>query len=486
MKIGRNDPCPCGSGKKYKKCCLEKHEVSDLGYRRLSNAQHKLVEKLTEYVIKDVGEKVLYVALGEFFQDDTEDSETLLQVMLEEFSPVFWPWLFHILDFEAPDLDMLELSGLIRPNMTLGEMYLQDKSTELDPLEQELLSAANRVSFSFFEVTSVHPGKGFEALDLLTGQRVMISDLSASQDVERGEILYSQVIEVQGYYMSIGHAQYKFFPRFKPQIMEFGKELEEDFGSVTNEVLMQADPELRDFFLYLQDAMFEQPELRNTDGDPLSLRTLHYDISSPEEAFQALAPLCVHATEEELRGQADLNESGQVHKVHFAWSRQGHALSTGLDNTTLGQISIQGNRMSIEVNSEAREEMIREEIDRRLGSRAVYKVTDIRSADSMMAEGASEPASRAFEEEQEALKNSPEVQQALEEMLTKHWQGWLDTEIPALGGKTPRQAVQTADGREAVQALLRDIEISDQRSNMQVSQQSYVDWARRELGLPDT
>jgi uncharacterized protein YecA (UPF0149 family) len=20
-KVGRNDPCPCGSGKKYKKCC---------------------------------------------------------------------------------------------------------------------------------------------------------------------------------------------------------------------------------------------------------------------------------------------------------------------------------------------------------------------------------------------------------------------------------------------------------------------------------
>ena len=23
-KIGRNQPCPCGSGKKYKKCCLDK------------------------------------------------------------------------------------------------------------------------------------------------------------------------------------------------------------------------------------------------------------------------------------------------------------------------------------------------------------------------------------------------------------------------------------------------------------------------------
>jgi protein O-GlcNAc transferase len=27
-KLGRNDPCPCGSGKKYKKCCLPLHEES--------------------------------------------------------------------------------------------------------------------------------------------------------------------------------------------------------------------------------------------------------------------------------------------------------------------------------------------------------------------------------------------------------------------------------------------------------------------------
>jgi hypothetical protein len=28
MKIGRNDPCPCGSGQKYKKCCEEKDEAA--------------------------------------------------------------------------------------------------------------------------------------------------------------------------------------------------------------------------------------------------------------------------------------------------------------------------------------------------------------------------------------------------------------------------------------------------------------------------
>ena len=28
-RIGRNDPCPCGSGKKYKHCCLDKDRVAE-------------------------------------------------------------------------------------------------------------------------------------------------------------------------------------------------------------------------------------------------------------------------------------------------------------------------------------------------------------------------------------------------------------------------------------------------------------------------
>ena len=28
-KIGRNDPCHCGSGKKYKRCCLEEDQEGE-------------------------------------------------------------------------------------------------------------------------------------------------------------------------------------------------------------------------------------------------------------------------------------------------------------------------------------------------------------------------------------------------------------------------------------------------------------------------
>jgi len=38
VKIGRNDPCPCGSGKKYKKCCMNKSDVANqVKYQRLDS-----------------------------------------------------------------------------------------------------------------------------------------------------------------------------------------------------------------------------------------------------------------------------------------------------------------------------------------------------------------------------------------------------------------------------------------------------------------
>jgi tetratricopeptide (TPR) repeat protein len=39
QKAGRNDPCPCGSGKKYKKCCLPMHEADERQRAAEQNAE---------------------------------------------------------------------------------------------------------------------------------------------------------------------------------------------------------------------------------------------------------------------------------------------------------------------------------------------------------------------------------------------------------------------------------------------------------------
>ena len=38
---GRNDPCPCGSGKKYKRCCLERDQVAMLAPLNAKRAELK-------------------------------------------------------------------------------------------------------------------------------------------------------------------------------------------------------------------------------------------------------------------------------------------------------------------------------------------------------------------------------------------------------------------------------------------------------------
>jgi hypothetical protein len=50
--------------------------------------------------------------------------------------------------------------------------------------------------------------------------------------------------------------------------------------------------------------------------------------------------------------------------------------------------------------------------------------------------------------------SSPELQALEAELARKHWEAWLDTKVPALGDRTPRQAAKSASGRERLEALL--------------------------------
>lgn len=36
-EVGRNDPCPCGSGKKYKKCCMQKSSTKERTYTQVQS-----------------------------------------------------------------------------------------------------------------------------------------------------------------------------------------------------------------------------------------------------------------------------------------------------------------------------------------------------------------------------------------------------------------------------------------------------------------
>jgi hypothetical protein len=216
--------------------------------------------------------------------------------------------------------------------------------------------------------------------------------------------------------------------------------------------------ETRELYFNIDRSLHTMPLLHNTDGDVLEFHRLVYEISSVDEAFRKLCDLCVTMTPEELAADAEFEENSRMVRVEIPWDRLGHKKMSGMPNTVLGRILIDGTRLTAEVNSAQRAKALRREIDARLGEAGRFKVDEIQDFDAMMSRHTAGSAESIPSSEHEELMQHPEVQAQVAEMFSRHWQSWVDQEIPALGGKTPREAVKTTDGREAVEALLKDAE----------------------------
>lgn len=78
-KIGRNDPCHCGSGKKYKKCCSELDEVAE----RASFADSKL-SKTSKFIRKTNSEQILNFLVGLQLNPNNHGKNWRIEMLIHE------------------------------------------------------------------------------------------------------------------------------------------------------------------------------------------------------------------------------------------------------------------------------------------------------------------------------------------------------------------------------------------------------------------
>jgi hypothetical protein len=57
------------------------------------------------------------------------------------------------------------------------------------------------------------------------------------------------------------------------------------------------------------------------------------------------------------------------------------------------------------------------------------------------------------------------IAQAIEQVLHRRYANWADETIPALGGRSPRQAIVTPAGLERVKGLLREYEDGERQQS---------------------
>lgn len=61
MKVGRNDLCPCGSGKKYKKCCIGKDEATIVNSGLDLYAYHRYCTHADKVKAPKINQKLLNI-----------------------------------------------------------------------------------------------------------------------------------------------------------------------------------------------------------------------------------------------------------------------------------------------------------------------------------------------------------------------------------------------------------------------------------------
>jgi hypothetical protein len=447
--IGRNEPCSCGSGKKFKHCCLRAHDQEDSIRVRLRSAEGVLVPALFAYALEEFGNEFFDEAWEEFFlwtnvPEDVSESK--------EVSTTFDPFFAFTFVPDAAEIEIPE--GW--PTEALAQHFLRHEVESAPDFHREFVEQACQSPASFFVVESVAPGRSLDIKDILTGRRFHVLEQTASRTLHSGDLTYTRVVTAGGGSIMIGACPWVIPAAWHLPIIEMRRRLRPK-RLLTREELLDYDMEIRQVYHGIVDALLHPapPILQNTDGDPLELTALTYELGvTAAEAVERLKPLATLRDEVHIADEQH-DATGTLIAATLTWLKAGNRKHKGWDNTTLGTLRIDRTRLVVEVNSARRRQRIEKSIAKYLGPKATLvdtTVTDI--AEAIANKRAGGAGAMADSIESTAAPRTPEIEALEAELAQQHWDAWIDMKIPALGNKTPRMAAKTALGRERLDALL--------------------------------
>ena len=338
---------------------------------KIMKAEERIVDLLVEHYDEKLGEEGVDDAWDEFVLWGAIEVD---DEMKEELQPAFLPWLLFCWN-PVDSLDDLEAEDeLEMVDVTMARLYLEENPKTLDDFEKKYIMAACDAPYSFFKVTDVDTDRSMVLEDMMLGGTVTIADQAIAKAEYVGSIVYAKVVRIAGESVLLGTFPVLIPSDYQKRITDFRKSLKGPGGDVNPTVLHYFETELRELYLkiFREIANPITPLTVNTDGESLVHVKLTYALSCrPVEAFEALASLASGMTEKELLEEAVYNDSGDMIFIRFDWRKKGSD-GQGEGYTVLGYVQIEENRLSVNVNSEERAGVIKEEIERRLGKKASY------------------------------------------------------------------------------------------------------------------
>jgi len=391
-EVGRNRPCPCGSGRKYKLC-----HATQLRHPFPMRADW-LWTKAVLFALRP-RQREIVVSYAELLAGADGDS-----------------FVTALTDPLAHDLALFDGGLLAR--------FLDQRGALLPDDELALARSWLDSRRQLLEVAEVRPGHGVRCRDLLTREEVYIRDRTLTTQLEPLDLMYGRALPD-----GAGELRLRDDARFVSRLQRSSllELLRRDAGG----------EEIAGFFAPRSGL----PRLSNAEGEDLVFCTARYDVADPDAVWRRL-------------GEHLDDDGGDALFEHTEVPGRGAVIR--------GTVRRDGDRIALDTNS----------VERLRRLQAL--VLDI-DPTAQLVDESTVPVEQALAERDEAGEEPapvndlpPEAEtELLAEYMREYEKNWLDMEIPALRGRTPRDAVADPSLRDEVATLLDDIE-----------------WAQRNRDLP--
>jgi len=462
----RNGACPCGSGAKYKKCCLAKDEAHEAARiqasppaltRASAPAMHALDHRLVGRILEFA--RARYPTL---LPEAVAEIERLGQPGHAE--ELVGPWLaYHAFMDDTPLLDH----------------FLRHEASRLRPDELAWLEANALTPLSIWSIEHVNPGTSVRLRDALTGEVRTVIDRKGSESMRRGDGVCARVVDHQGLSLLVGMHGRALPPVETEQVAATlraalpGPRDRAADVPVPREAL--AGENARTVLVAWCDAVQKfatrpPPVMQNTDGDLLAWTVDRYRFAANERAEVVQAVAAMAGVE-----PAELDADDPPGRTSFRRVVAG-SKALGPDGwTSHGRIHIDANAVSVECNSTKRADRLRTELEAACGRWLTFSAREQQSIGVMRAKAHKEPP-------RPPPPAGPEIDALIRATKERAYDGWADQPVPGLNGATPRRANADPALRGRLEAILLSIEQIEARQP--AAQRFDVGRIRRSLGMP--
>jgi SEC-C motif len=449
-KIGRNDPCVCGSGKKYKHCCGAAAPASTASSDASEGAVKRALAWLEQHhrkawavALEDAFHDAVD-AIFDFDDDDDDDESAEDDAQVAEALQSLSDDTMQQIHINLTEWMLAEGEIQVKGEWTrVSELLLGPRGPLLEVNQRDWLEQLARQPLRLYDVTEVVPGSSVTLCDALSTELppIVVDERTGSRSMRVGMQIGTRVMAEGGEHRLSG-AMYPFSAWAGRALLAELRSLGVGSGTLDEDDKMLLSQMIIEDWL----AQFLRPGplpqiIDSSTGEPMLFTTDHYDVLD----WDALAAA--------LGAQPDV-QSDRV----AGWSR--HVQDS--DGMTRSRATIEpsadAKRVSVQYRTAGLAERGRPWFNALAGAATRFVLTEVSDPKGMLAKLPQGDAALPRGVPLPPGIDPVALADALASVIRRTYANWADEPIPALDGRTPRQAIASASGRERVKGLLRSYE----------------------------